>query len=85
MVGHGGISLRLDPDLVWVLAIMFESDYEDDSWWLIDRVNEVAVELLEIDSAVPAVAIQEMKMIRVLQDFLDRLLDGSLEAVSSIP
>jgi hypothetical protein len=71
--------------MVWVLAIMFESDYEDDSWWLIDRVNEVAVELLEIDPAVPAVAIQEMKMIRVLQDFLDRLLDGSLEAVSSIP
>jgi hypothetical protein len=71
--------------MVWVLAIMFESDYEDDSWWLIDCVNEVAVELLEIDPAVPAVAIQEMKMIRVLQDFLDRLLDGSLEAVSSIP
>jgi hypothetical protein len=71
--------------MVWVLAIMFESDYEDDSWWLIDRVNEVAVELLEIDPAVPEVAIQEMKMIRVLQDFLDRLLDGSLEAVSSIP
>jgi hypothetical protein len=71
--------------MVWVLAIMLESYYEDDSWWLIDCVDEVAVELLEIDPAVPAVVIQEMKMIRVLQDFLDRLLDGSLEAVSSIP
>ena len=71
--------------MVWVLAIMLESYNEDDSWWLIDCVDEVAVELLEIDPAVPAVVIQEMKMIRVLQDFLDRLLDGSLEAVSSIP
>ncbi len=71
--------------MVWVLAIMFESYYEDYAWWLINRVDEVAVELLEIDPAVPAVAIQEMKMIWILQDFLHRLLDGSLEAVSSIP
>ena len=43
--------------MVWVLAIMLESYYEDDSWWLIDRVDEVAVELLEINPAVPAVVI----------------------------
>jgi hypothetical protein len=71
--------------MVWVLAIMFESYYEDYAWWLINRVDEVAVELLEIDPAVPAVAIQEMKMIWILEDFLHCLLDGSLEAVSSIP